>query len=135
VSAELATGILTTTMLKGKVAMLLLREAIWQAFHAVKGNVAEIIGEWFRELFLPCVATGLIAPAALAGYRNDAVYLRKSRYVQSRWKAIRHAMPALFDLLENCNPRLEGRASLCSFVPWRASLAHIYLNAGPRLAC
>jgi hypothetical protein len=86
----------------------------WQAFQFVKGNVAEIIGggnpgslvrnshrEWYRELFQPCVAAGLIAPAALAGYRNDAVYLRKSRYVPPRWEVVRDAMPALFDLLES----------------------------------
>src|ERR1700722_12204423 len=86
----------------------------WQAFQSVKGNVAEIIGggnpgslvrkshrEWYRELFQPCVAAGLIAPAALAGYRNDAVYLRKSRHVPPRWEAVRDAMPALFDLLES----------------------------------
>jgi hypothetical protein len=86
----------------------------WRAFQSVKGNVAEIIGggnpgslvrnshrEWYRELFQPCVAAGLIAPAALAGYRNDAVYLRKSRYVPPRWEAMRDAMPALFDLLES----------------------------------
>jgi fido (protein-threonine AMPylation protein) len=86
----------------------------WQAFQSVKANVAEIIGgakpgslvrnshrEWYRELFQPCVAAGMIAPAALAGYRNDAVYLRKSRYVPPRWEAVRDAMPALFDLLES----------------------------------
>ena len=86
----------------------------WQAFQVVKGNVAGIIGganagslvrnshrEWYRELFQPCVAAGLIAPSALAGYRNDPVYLRTSRYVPPRWEAVRDAMPALFDLLEN----------------------------------
>jgi fido (protein-threonine AMPylation protein) len=85
----------------------------WQAFQAVKANVAEIIAganagslirnshrEWYRELFQPCVAAGLIGPAALAGYRNDAVYLRTSRYVPPRWEAVRDAMPAFFDLLE-----------------------------------
>jgi len=55
--------------------------------------------EWYPELFQPCVAPGLIAPGALAGYRNDAVYLRTSRYVPPRWEAVRDAMPALFDLL------------------------------------
>jgi len=86
----------------------------WQAFQVVKANVCDIIGganagalvrtahrEWRRELFQPCVAAGLIAPSALAGYRNEAVYLRTSRYVPPRWEAVRDAMPALFDLLEN----------------------------------
>jgi fido (protein-threonine AMPylation protein) len=86
----------------------------WQAFQSVKGTVAETIAganpgalvrtahkEWYRELFQPCVVAGLIPAAALAGYRNDAVYLRTSRYVPPRWEAVRDAMPALFDLLEN----------------------------------
>ena len=86
----------------------------WQAFQSVKQSVAGIIGganpggvvrtshrEWYRELFQPCVASGLIAPGALAGSRNDAVYLRTSRYVPPRWEAVRDAMPALFDLLES----------------------------------
>ena len=57
--------------------------------------------DWYRELFQPCVAAGVIPAAALAGYRNEAVYLRTSRYVPPRWEAVRDAMPALFDLLEN----------------------------------
>jgi fido (protein-threonine AMPylation protein) len=85
----------------------------WQAFQAVKGSVAEIIAganpgalargahrDWYRELFQPCVVAGLLRPGALAGYRNDAVYLRTSRYVPPRWEAVRDAMLALFDLLE-----------------------------------
>lgn len=56
--------------------------------------------EWYRELFQPCVAAGLIEVGTLAGYRNIPVYLRTSRYVPPRWEAAREAMPALFDLLE-----------------------------------
>ena len=85
----------------------------WQAFQLVRAAISEIIGggeagalvreahrDWYRELFQPCVATGLIPASALAGYRNDAVFLRGSRYVPPRWEAVRDAMPALFDLLE-----------------------------------
>jgi len=86
----------------------------WQAFQKVKAAVAEIISganpgararathmDWYRELFQPCVAAGIIPAASLAGYRNDAVYLRTSRCVPPRWEAVRDAMPELFDLLEN----------------------------------
>ena len=86
----------------------------WQAFQVVKSNLAGIIDganpgalvrishrDWYRELFQPCVGAGLIPPGALAGYRNEAVYLRTSRYVPPRWEAVRDAMPALFDLLEH----------------------------------
>ena len=48
----------------------------------------------------PALAVGLIPARGLAGYRNDAVFLRTSLYVPPRWEALRDAMPALFDLLE-----------------------------------
>jgi hypothetical protein len=86
----------------------------WQAFQSVKRTIEAVIrGEnagalgraahrdWYRELFQPCVTAGLIPASALAGYRNDAVYLRDSRYVPPRWEAVRDAMPVLFDLLES----------------------------------
>jgi hypothetical protein len=85
----------------------------WQSFQLVKGAVAKVIAgdnpgararaahnEWYRELFQPCVAAGLIQPGALAGYRNIPVYLRTSRYVPPRREAVRDAMPVFFDLLE-----------------------------------
>jgi hypothetical protein len=85
----------------------------WQAFQTVKANVVDIIGggdpgtlvrtthrDWYRELFQPRVAAGLFPASALAGYRNAAFYLPTSRYVPPRWEAVRDAMPALFDLLE-----------------------------------
>ena len=39
--------------------------------------------------------------ADLAGYRNNAVYLRNSRHVPPRWETVLDAMPALFDLMED----------------------------------
>jgi fido (protein-threonine AMPylation protein) len=115
----------------------------WQAFQVVKGGVADIIGganpgtvirnkhrEWYRELFQPCVAAGLIAPGALAGYRNDAVYLRTSRYVPPRWEAVRDAMPALFDLLEN-EPEPAVRAVLGH---WMFGFIHPYPDGNGRMA-
>jgi hypothetical protein len=78
----------------------------WQAFEKVKESVAQVIAggdagaiarrahrDWYREMFQPCVAAGLLTPGALAGYRNDAVYLRTSRYVPPRWEAVRDAYP------------------------------------------
>ena len=85
----------------------------WQAFQLVRRAAAEIMGgsspgalvrsahrDWYREVFQPAVAAGIIPASALAGYRNDFVFLRTSRYVPPRWEAVRDAMPALFDLLE-----------------------------------
>ena len=115
----------------------------WQAFQVVKANVGDIIGganagalvrtahrEWYRALFQPCVATGLLAPGALAGYRNDAVYLRTSRYVPPRWEAVRDAMPVLFDLLEH-EPEPGARAVLGH---WLFGYIHPYPDGNGRMA-
>jgi Fic family protein len=115
----------------------------WQAFQLVKRSVEEIIAganpgtlarsahrEWYRELFQPSVAAGLIPPAALAGYRNDFVFLRTSRYVPPRWEAVRDAMPALFDLLES-EPEPAVRAVLGH---WLIGYIHPYMDGNGRMA-
>ncbi|MDE0419113.1 MAG: Fic family protein, partial [bacterium] len=115
----------------------------WQAFRLVRAAVSEIIGggeagalvrkahrDWYRELFQPCVAAGLIAASALAGYRNDAVFLRRSRHVPPRWEAVRDAMPALFDLLES-ETEPSGRAVLGH---WLFGYVHPYPDGNGRVA-
>ena len=76
------------------------------------------------------MGAGLIAPSALAGYRNDAVYLRTSRYVPPRWEAVRDAMSALFDLLEN-EPEPGVRAVLGH---WLFGYVHPYPGGNGRMA-
>lgn len=115
----------------------------WQAFQKIKGAVSKVLAgenpgavartdhrEWYRELFEPCVASGLIAASALAGYRNDAVYLRNSRYLPPRWEAVRDAMPALFDLIE-AEPEPSVRAVLGH---WLFGYIHPYPDGNGRMA-
>lgn len=115
----------------------------WQAFQRVKETVSEIISggnpgararathmDWYRELFQPCVAAGIIPAAALAGYRNEAVYLRTSRYVPPRWEAVRDAMPELFDLLEN--ERHSGVRAVLGH--WLFGYIHPYPDGNGRMA-
>jgi len=115
----------------------------WQAFQIVKGTVAKVIAgsnagtlvrmahkEWYRELFQPCVAAGLIPAGALAGYRNHPVYLRTSRYVPPRWEAVRDAMPVLFDMLEN-EPEPAARAVLGH---WLFGYIHPYPDGNGRMS-
>jgi fido (protein-threonine AMPylation protein) len=115
----------------------------WQAFEKVKESVAQVIAggdagaiarmahrDWYRELFQPCVAAGLLTPGALAGYRNDAVYLRTSRYVPPRWEAVRDAMPALFDLLKS-----ETEPSVRAVLGhWLFGYIHPYPDGNGRMA-
>ena len=86
----------------------------WQAFQSVKKAVAQIIAganaaklvrsahrDWYREMFQPCVAVGLIEAQALAGYRTHFVYLQGSRHVPPRWEVVPDAMETMFDLLQS----------------------------------
>jgi hypothetical protein len=127
----------------GKSRDALAARGYWQAFQLVKGSVEKVIAgenagararaahkEWYRELFQPCVAAGLIEPGALAGYRNIAVYLRTSRYVPPRWEAVRDAMPVLFDLLEG-EPEPSVRAVLGH---WLFGYIHPYPDGNGRMA-
>ncbi len=115
----------------------------WQAFQAVKADVEKVIygadagalvgdahRSWYRELFAPCVAAGLIGPAALAGYRNDAVFIPPSFHVPPRWEAVRDAMPALFDLI-NKEQEPAVRAVLAH---WLFGYIHPYFDGNGRTA-
>ena len=115
----------------------------WQAFQRVRETVGEVIGDanpgvlvrdthrdWYRELFQPCVAAGLITASVLAGYRNEAVFLRGSRHVPTRSEAVRDAMPTLFDLLEK-----ETVASVRAVLGhWMFGYIHPYPDGNGRMA-
>ena len=93
----------------------------WQAHQAVRNSVRRALaGEppgvvaeadhriWYRELFAPSVAAGLVRPADLAGYRDVPVYIQRSMHVPPSPSAVRDAMPALFGLLrEESDPAVR----------------------------
>ncbi len=115
----------------------------WQAFKVVKESVSKVLAgenpgavarvehkEWYGELFQPCVTAGLLRAGDLAGYRNNAVYLRTSRYAPPRWEAVRDAMPAFFDLLEK-----EGEPSVRAVLGhWLFGYIHPYPDGNGRMA-
>lgn len=85
----------------------------FQAFRAVKDSVASVLnnenpgkvadsdhGGWYRELFAPSVAAGIIKPASLAGYRGERVFIRNSMHVPLAPNAVHDAMPVFFEMLE-----------------------------------
>lgn len=85
----------------------------WQAYQAVRGSVERVLGNenpgmvadedhgtWYRELFAPSVASGIVKPADLAGYRSGQVFIRRSMHVPPQPVAVRDLMPALFELLQ-----------------------------------
>lgn len=84
----------------------------WQSFQSVEKSVTNILkGEnsgkiverdhkdWYREMFQPSVVAGLLKPSDLAGYRNNAVFIRQSMHVPPRSQIISDLMEAFFQLL------------------------------------
>ena len=70
---------------------------------------------WYRELFAPSVAAGLVKVQDLAGYRAHQVFIRNAAHVPPPVEAVRDMMPALFHLLES-EPQACVRAVLGHFV-------------------
>ncbi|MFA7666286.1 MAG: Fic family protein [Burkholderiaceae bacterium] len=99
----------------------------WQAFQKVKDTVSRIVqeanageatqadhGMWYREMFGPSVAAGILKPGDLAGYRDGPVYIRQSMHVPPRSEAVRELMPTFFDLLRD-EPEASVRVVLGHF--------------------
>ncbi len=115
----------------------------WLAFQRVRETVRRILlsetdskvvraahRDWYREMFGPHVAAGLLSSSMLAGYRNAPVYLRGSRHVPPRWELFADAMPALFDLIEN-EPEPAVRAVLGH---WLFGYIHPFPDGNGRIA-
>lgn len=114
----------------------------WQATIAVRNSIERILaGEntgkiveadhrgWYRELFSPGVAAGIHRPADLAGYRNTAVFIRKSKHVPPSKEAVRDAMPAFFQLLtEEQHPAVRAVLGHFIFV-----FIHPYVDGNGRM--
>jgi hypothetical protein len=85
----------------------------WKAYQAVRKSIGRVLDTenpgvvihddhsvWYQEMFSPSVAAGILRPSDLAGYRNEPVYIRKSKHVPLNKDALRDAMPEFFDLLK-----------------------------------
>lgn len=115
----------------------------WQAFQKVKDSVSGIINgapsgglvreqhrDWYRELFGPSITAGILKPSALAGYRNQPVYLRGSAHVPPRSEAVIDGMDALFELLEK-----ESEPAVRAVLGhWLLGYVHPYPDGNGRMA-
>jgi fido (protein-threonine AMPylation protein) len=114
----------------------------FQAHEAVQQSISKVLKgqnpgdvaqedhrKWYRELFAPSVTAGLLRPAALAGYRNGPVYVRKSMHVPLNRDAVLDAMPALFELLRD-EPDPAVRVVLGHFV---FVYIHPYMDGNGRI--
>lgn len=114
----------------------------YQAFQSVKETIKEIVkgknpgeqadvdhSKWYRALFDPSVATGILKPADLAGYRNSQVYIGNSKHVPLSVDAMRDAMPVFFELLTE-EPEASVRAVLVHFI---FVFIHPYMDGNGRM--
>ena len=92
----------------------LVARGYYQAFQSVKQTISDILqgknaGEavkvdhsaWYMQMWMPFVTVGILQSTDLVGYRSGQVYIRGSQHVPLNPKAVRDAMPVLFDLLKN----------------------------------
>jgi hypothetical protein len=114
----------------------------WQAYQVVRKSVRKVLkgdnpgavsdddhGDWYREMFGPSAAAGLLRTADLAGYRTGQVYIRRSMHVPPRHEAVRDCMPAFFDLLKE-EPQPAVRVVLGHFV---FMYIHPYMDGNGRM--
>lgn len=124
-------------------ASALAARGYWLTFRRVRDTVRRILDatgnveslrsahrDWYREMFSPHVAAGLMPAGSLAGYRTHPVYLRGSRHVPPRSDVLRDAMPALFDLIES-EPSPGVRAVLGH---WLFGYVHPFPDGNGRIA-
>jgi hypothetical protein len=114
----------------------------WDAFQAVEHSIGRILdGEnpgsvadedhsgWYRELFGPSIAAGLLKPSDLAGYRNHQVYIGGSMRTPLNREAVRDVMPVLFELLAS-EKEAAVRAVLGHFI---FVYIHPYMDGNGRM--
>ncbi|HEX5177158.1 MAG TPA: Fic family protein, partial [Chthoniobacteraceae bacterium] len=113
-----------------------------EAFNAVKKSIADIFAgsspgdvvdrqlqNWYRALFSPSVAVGIVSPASLAGYRAGPVYIRGSQHVPPPREAVPDLMETLFGLLKT-EPSAAVRAVLGHFI---FVFIHPYMDGNGRI--
>ena len=115
----------------------------WQAFQAVKKSIEAVFAgqnpgavadvnhrDWYTALFSPFVDAKIFKPYDLSGYRNHAVYIRRSMHVPPNEAIVRDLMPAFFDLLrEELEPSVRVVLGHFFFV-----FIHPYMDGNGRMA-
>jgi Fic/DOC family len=113
-----------------------------EAFQLVKGSVECVLkGEnpghvfdrdhsaWYSALFAPSVSAGILGAADLAGYRTGQVYIRRSKHVPPKPKAVRDMMPEFAQLLsKEENPGVRAVLGHFMFV-----YIHPYIDGNGRM--
>ena len=113
-----------------------------QAFVAVKESIRKILDgakpaavvtddhrDWYSQMFSPSVQSGILKSSDLAGYRNQAVFIKGSQHVPLPHTAILDCMETLFRLID-AEPHAGVRAVLGHFI---FVFIHPYMDGNGRI--
>lgn len=113
------------------------------AFKAVKNTIIKMINakdpgkilrhdisDWYLALFSPAVTAGILPRGQLAGFRNQAVYIRNSMHVPPPHQAVLDCIDAMFDCIVN----EENTCVKAILAHWLFGFIHPYNDGNGRIA-
>lgn len=86
--------------------------------------------DWYTALFSPAVQAGIISATQLAGYRQQAVYIRNAMHVPPPHDAVYDCMESLF----SCMNKEESAAVKAVLTHWLIGFIHPYVDGNGRMA-
>lgn len=115
----------------------------YEAFKLVKETINKMVASkspievlhtyfpnWYLALFSAAVTAGIIPAEQLAGFRNQAVYIRNAMHIPPPHKAVRDCMETLFECLsEEGNPAVKA-----VLAHWLIGFIHPYIDGNGRMA-
>jgi Fic family protein len=115
----------------------------YEAFKAVKNTINKMIksnspieilhddfSNWYLALFSPAVTAGIISAEHLAGFRDQAVYIRNAMHIPPPFSAVRDCMETLFE----CLKEEEHPAVKAVLTHWLIGFIHPYVDGNGRMA-
>ena len=115
----------------------------YEAFRKVKSTIKKMMTSkspievlnsdfpsWHLALFSPAVTAGIIPAKQLAGFRNQAVYIRNARHIPPPHDAVRDCMETLFE----CLSQEENPVVKALLTHWLIGFIHPYIDGNGRMA-
>ncbi|ABD07759.1 Filamentation induced by cAMP protein Fic [Rhodopseudomonas palustris HaA2] len=103
-----------TDAMAAKGYQLAFDEAVKSVRRVLEGADAATVAEedhlkWFRALFQPSIAAGLLKAERLSGYRQHFIFIKNSGHSPTAWESLPDAMETFFECIrEEKDPRVRA---------------------------